>query len=94
MKNVTKILLGVVAAVTTVLQVPEVHNLVVAAIAAHPDVAALAAGVATVLALLHDPNPQITQISQIQKPENPSPQLPSPSSLSRGEREEGKGVRG
>jgi hypothetical protein len=68
MKNVTKIVLAVVAAVTTVLQVPAVHNLVIAAIAAHPDVAALVAGVSAVLALLHDPNPQITQISQIQKP--------------------------
>ena len=55
MKNLTKIVLAVVAAVTTVLQVPEVHNLVIAAIAAHPDVAALAAGVSAVLALLHDP---------------------------------------
>ena len=56
MKNVTKIVLAVVAAVTTMLQVPAVHNLVIAAIAAHPDVAALAAGVSAVLALLHDPN--------------------------------------
>jgi hypothetical protein len=55
MKNLTKIVLAVVAAVTTVLQVPAVHNLAIAAIAAHPDVAALAAGLSTVLALLHDP---------------------------------------
>ena len=55
MKNVTKIVLAIVAAVTTVLQVPAVHDLVIAAIAAHPDVAALAAGVSAVLALLHDP---------------------------------------
>ena len=55
MRNVTKILLAAVAAVTTVLQVPAVHDLVIAAIAAHPDVAALAAGLSTVLALLHDP---------------------------------------
>ena len=55
MKNVTKFALAVVAALTTLLQVPAVHNLVIAAIAAHPDVAALAAGVSTVLALVHDP---------------------------------------
>jgi hypothetical protein len=55
MKNVTKIVLAVVAAVTTMLQVPAVHNLVIAAIAAHPDAAALVAGVSAVLALLHDP---------------------------------------
>jgi hypothetical protein len=55
MRNVTKILLAVVAAVTTMLQVPVVHNLVIAAVAAHPDVAALAAGVSAILALLHDP---------------------------------------
>jgi len=55
MKSVTKIVLALVAAVTTMLQVPEVHNLVIAAISAHPDVAALAAGVSAVLALLHDP---------------------------------------
>ena len=66
MKNATKIVLAVVAAVTTMLQVPEVHNLVIAAIAAHPDVAALAGGVSAVLALLHDPNPPISQITQIQ----------------------------
>jgi hypothetical protein len=66
MKNVTKIVLAVVAAVTAMLQVPAVHDLVIAAIAAHPDVAALAAGVAAALALLHDPNPQISQITQIQ----------------------------
>jgi len=55
MKNVTKIVLAAVAAVTTMLQVPAVHNLVIAAITAHPDLAALAAGVSAVLALLHDP---------------------------------------
>jgi len=55
MKNVTKIALAVVAALTTMLQVPAVHNLVIAAIAAHPDVAALAAGLSAVLALVHDP---------------------------------------
>jgi len=55
MKNVTKIVLAIVAAVTTLLQVPSVHNLVIAAIAAHPDVAALLAGVSAVVALLHDP---------------------------------------
>jgi hypothetical protein len=55
MKNVTKFALAAVAALTTLLQVPAVHSLVVAAIAAHPDVAALAAGVSAVLALLHDP---------------------------------------
>jgi ABC-type uncharacterized transport system YnjBCD permease subunit len=55
MKNVTKILLAVVAAVTTTLQVPAVHNLVIAAIASHPDLAALVAGVSAVLALLHEP---------------------------------------
>ena len=55
MKNVTKIALAVVAALTTLLQVPAVHNLVIAAIAAHPDVAALAAGISAVLALVHDP---------------------------------------
>jgi hypothetical protein len=67
MRKVTKFVLAVVAAVTTLLQVPTVHNLVIAAIAAHPDMAALVAGVSAVLALLHDPNPQFTQISQIQK---------------------------
>jgi len=56
MKNVTKIVLAAVAAVTAMLQVPEVHNLVIAVVAAHPDVAALAAGLSAVLALLHDPN--------------------------------------
>jgi len=55
MKNVTKIVLALVAAVTTMLQVPAVHNLVIATIAAHPDLAALTAGVTAVLALLHDP---------------------------------------
>jgi hypothetical protein len=55
MRNVTKIVLAVVAALTTVLQVPAVHNQAIAAIAAHPDVAALVAGLSAVLALLHDP---------------------------------------
>ena len=64
MKNVTKILLAVVAAVTAMLQVPGIHNLAITAVAAHPNAAALVAGISTVLALLHDPNPQIAQISQ------------------------------
>ena len=55
MKNLTKTLLAGVAALTTILQVPEVHNLVIATIAAHPDAAALTAGVSAVLALLHEP---------------------------------------
>ena len=71
MKKVTKIVLPAVAAVTTLLQVPAVHNLVIAAIAAHPDVAALAGGLSTVLALLHDPKPQIARISLIQRSEQP-----------------------
>ena len=55
MKNVTKIVLGIVAAVTAILQLPAVHSVVIAAIAAHPDLAALAAGLSAVVALLHDP---------------------------------------
>ena len=55
MKNATKIILAIVGAVTAALQVPAVHNLVLAAIAAHPDVAALLGGITTVVALLHEP---------------------------------------
>jgi hypothetical protein len=66
MKDMTKTLVAVVALLTTLLQVPAVHDLAVAAIAAHPDLAALAAGAATVLALLHDPHAQSTPISQNQ----------------------------
>jgi hypothetical protein len=68
MKDVTKVLLSIVAAVTTLLQVPAIHDLVIGAIAAHPDAAALAGGVAAALALLYQPSAQMAQTTQVQQP--------------------------
>jgi hypothetical protein len=55
MNNATKIILAVIAALTAALQVPAVHDLVIAAIQAHPDLGSLVGGLLTVLALLHNP---------------------------------------
>ena len=56
MKNITKILAAVVAALTALLQVPAIQSVVVAFFTAHPSVSALLGGVTAILALLHQPD--------------------------------------
>lgn len=55
MKNSTKIIAGIVAALTAVIQVPEVQHAIAGAIAAHPSISSLAAGISAILALVHNP---------------------------------------
>ena len=55
MKTVTKVLAGVIAALTALAQVPAVQAAVAAFVTSHPSVATLVAGLSAVLALLHVP---------------------------------------
>lgn len=58
-KNVTKIIAGVIAGATAVLQIPAVQVAVAHFLSAHPAVSAVVAGVSAILALLH--NPKVSQ---------------------------------
>lgn len=55
MKNVTKIVGAVVAAVTAILQIPSVQLSVWAFLSAHPGVSSAFTGVAAIVALFHNP---------------------------------------
>ncbi len=55
MKDATKVIVAIVALITGILQIPSINAAIVAAITAHPAIAAGLAGLSTVLALLHDP---------------------------------------
>lgn len=57
MKNSTKVIAAIVALVTGIVQLPIVQESVVAFLAAHPTVSSLVVGIASVLALIHKPNP-------------------------------------
>jgi hypothetical protein len=54
-KNATKVVAGVVALVTVILQIPSVHQWLLAALVAHPNIGIIIGGISTLLALLHDP---------------------------------------
>ena len=56
MKNITKVLAGVIAAVTALLQVPAIQAALASVLTAHPSISAAIAGVAAILALLHAPD--------------------------------------
>jgi hypothetical protein len=56
MKNVTKIVAGVVALLTAVLQVPTVQHDIGIALTAHPNIAAILAGITAIGMLIHQPN--------------------------------------
>lgn len=56
MKNITKVVAGVVALLTAVLQVPTVQHQIGVVLTAHPNVAAIVAGITAVGMLIHNPN--------------------------------------
>jgi lysozyme len=56
-KNATKVLLAIVALLTTVMQDPTAHAFVMGLLVQHPRISSAIAGVAALLALIHDPNP-------------------------------------
>jgi hypothetical protein len=56
MKNVTKVVAAVVALLTAVLQVPTVQHDIGLALTAHPNVAAIIAGITAIGMLIHNPN--------------------------------------
>ncbi len=58
MKNFTKIIAGVISAITLAFQLPQVQQAVGGFFAAHPNVSALLAGLAAILALVHNPAKQ------------------------------------
>ncbi len=55
MKDATKVILAIVGLLTGILQIPSIQAAVVAAITAHPAVAAVIGGISAVLAVLHVP---------------------------------------
>lgn len=56
MKTATKIMLGITAAVTAVMQSEAVQAFVTSFISHHPALAAVIAGASTALALIHQPS--------------------------------------
>ncbi len=56
MKNLTKVLAGVVAALVAILQIPAISSLVTTFLTAHPGVSSLVGGLAAILALFHQPD--------------------------------------
>jgi len=58
MKNVTKIVAGVIAALTALLQVPVISTAVINFFGSHPTISSLLGGLTAVIALLHQPDSQ------------------------------------
>ena len=56
MKNVTKIVAGIIAALTALLQVPVISTAVINFFGSHPTISSLFGGLAAILTLLHVPN--------------------------------------
>ncbi len=56
MKNLTKVLAGVIAALVALLQVPAVSSFVTSFLTAHPGLSALVGGLSAILALFHQPD--------------------------------------